>query len=135
MPHGGGDRTPPALIGLSPLPRLMHGCHGRYKPGLTVFSFFAAVIFVYLGLDVASRDRFFGQDRDARVSTLLQGMRKQQLRAIQSRGKWLVELEALYQGLHWLVAGGVLAAVGIGVMHYSGEWMGALGPVLIMVMV
>lgn len=55
---------------------------------------------------VASRDSFFGKDSDARVEKLANKVTKKAIKKIKLGGKALLEFEALYSGLHWLVAGG-----------------------------
>lgn len=87
-----------------------------YDLNWTVFSMFAALLFVYCGLRVAMKDKFFSS---MNVTATLSGdMANKSLADMKNAST--VKLAAFVSGLHWLVLGGVLTAGGVGAMHFTG---------------
>jgi hypothetical protein len=64
-------------------------------------SVFIAIISVYAGLMLASRDGFFATDIDARIK-LISGMLHKDLRRLKVDGKRAMETAALFHGLGWI---------------------------------
>jgi hypothetical protein len=60
---------------------------------------------------VASHDDYYGKDSEARVAELQLRMSKRKLKSVKKGGKALVEYQALYAHLHWLLAGGTWVRV------------------------
>lgn len=87
-----------------------------YDLSWTVFSMFAALIFVYCGLRVAMKDKFFSSMNV--TSTLAGDMATKSL--AQMKNASTVKLAAFVSGLHWLLLGGTLTAGGVGAMHFTG---------------
>jgi hypothetical protein len=59
---------------------------------------------------VATRDSYFGKDSEQRVAALTHHIGKKDLKSVKKGGKALVEYQALYAHLHWLIAGGTRKA-------------------------
>jgi len=87
-----------------------------YDAGWTVFSMFAAILFVYAGLRIAMKDKFFSSINT--TATLAQNMQGQSLAKMKSASN--VKLAAFVSDIHWLVLGGVFTAGGVGAMHFTG---------------
>merc|ERR1719329_1651529 len=87
-----------------------------YDAGWTVFSMFAALLFVYADLRIAMKDKFFSSLNTS--ATLAENMQGQSLAKMKSANA--VKLTAFISDLHWLVLGGVFTAGGVGAMHFTG---------------
>ena len=61
---------------------------------------------MYLGLLAASKDKYFALDKSRRVASLTSGLHRKGLKAIKMGGTSLVQFEALYSDLHFMVLGG-----------------------------
>jgi len=87
-----------------------------YDLNWTVFSMFAALLFVYSGLRVAMKDKFYSSINV--TSTLAGDMANKSLAEMKNAST--VKLAAFVSGLHWIVGGGILTAGGVGAMHFTG---------------
>jgi len=81
-----------------------------------VFSMFAALVFVYVGLRIAMKDKFFSSLNTQ--ATLAAGMQGKSLASMKQAST--VKMAAFVSDLHWLVLGGVFTAGGVGAMHFTG---------------
>ncbi|GBG27823.1 Hypothetical Protein FCC1311_040462 [Hondaea fermentalgiana] len=88
----------------------------RYDLGLTFMSFICAALLVYVGAYVASTDVFFGSSSEEAVSALQSMIELKKLMKVGKRIKFL----ALFKRPQRLIAGGVIAGAGVGVMHFEG---------------
>lgn len=84
--------------------------------GLTVISFFSAIICAYVGFCVSVRDNLFTLDGEEIVDVLIKEVRG--LQSVKDRNKVLQHM--LLTGLVPLVLGGICTACGVCVMHYIG---------------
>lgn len=94
-----------------------------FEFGLTVLSFIAAVVGVFIGLKVASEDPFFLElEQSRRKQILAQDLQKMTLEHMLKRGEVARKLKfiALFSRLWRIAIGGFLAALGVLGMHYLG---------------
>lgn len=92
----------------------------NYNVGMTAFSFFCASLLVFCGAYVASTDVFFGASNEEAVSALQSMIELKKLMKVGKRVKFI----ALFKRPQRLIAGGVIAGVGVCIMHFAG--MGAI---------
>jgi NO-binding membrane sensor protein with MHYT domain len=101
----------------------MHNVHMCYNWPMTMGSLFLAVGFVWLGVAVAGWDIFAGNDRFETLKHLVSNDTALDL----NQGKYHVVQLALFDMLHWITAGSILAAGGALSMHYVGM-LAMIGP-------
>jgi NO-binding membrane sensor protein with MHYT domain len=99
-----------------------------YNSGVTIISLLVAVIFVYIGLYISSRDRVFTKDKEELFRMLMADAQNHSLKSLKDKST-LYRL-AVLKGLSPLAIGGMVTGAGVCVMHYIGM-MALTAPVTI----
>ena len=94
----------------------------HYNIGTTILSLLTAIVCVYCGLYISSRDRVYIKDKEEIFKMLIDDAQSHSIKSIQNR--YILYRMAVLKGLGPLIIGGVITGGGVCVMHYIG--MGAL---------
>ena len=90
---------------------------------LTILSFIFAVLAVWVGLMISSRDRFFetiaAQERTGFIAQELHGVEITTLKDKKKTKRMIIAI-AFFTKLHRIVGGGIVAAIGVVAMHFTG---------------
>mmetsp|Transcript_20701 Transcript_20701/g.34152 ORF Transcript_20701/g.34152 Transcript_20701/m.34152 type:complete len:416 (-) Transcript_20701:1667-2914(-) len=88
----------------------------EFNLGITIASYFCAVLFVFCGALIASTDKFFGTSMDGAILLLGDLVSLEQMLG----SKYRVRFIALFGGLGRIALGGCVAGSGVVVMHFVG---------------
>ena len=92
----------------------------EFNIGVSVFSMIAAVIAVCGGVAIASHDRVFAKSKAEIVEIFSADLKHLTLTELRNISSFQLLTLACTKELHYLIVGGVVAAGGIGIMHYVG---------------
>jgi NO-binding membrane sensor protein with MHYT domain len=87
-------------------------------PFVTIMSLICAVLFSYIGLQFAAKDRHYTKDRQEIFKMLISNADNLTMR--QAKSQLALWKMALFKGFDNILIGGVITALGVCVMHYVG---------------
>ena len=90
----------------------------NFDTGLTVASFIAPIICLYVGLHIATNDRAFTRDSEEFGELLIQDAKNFSIK--EAKKKSNLKRLALFKGLKPIIIGGIFTGAGVCVMHYIG---------------
>ena len=90
----------------------------KFDVGLTVASFIAPIICLYVGLFIATNDRAFARDSEEFGELLIQDAKNFSIK--EAKNKSNLKRLALFKGLKPIIIGGIFTGAGVCVMHYIG---------------
>jgi NO-binding membrane sensor protein with MHYT domain len=86
----------------------------------TIASLVLSVLGVWIGVVLASRDIFSGEDRVEKLKNLIKENPHVTSKMNRQRASFHIHMVALFSRLHWVAAGATMAALGALSMHYVG---------------
>ena len=95
-----------------------HHYHVHIHIGLCLLAWAVAVVGVCLGLDMASKDKFFGTSQTERVAIFASDVKKLTLKQLKVGGKALIYIKLLAGDPVHILSGGFFMGSGIVVMQY-----------------
>lgn len=91
-----------------------------YRIDITAASLVAVIALCFAGMYVSSHDNVFSMDRTDAIAEFYQRSSALSIKAAKKQGKYAFLRETLFRRMMPLCVGGLLTALGVCVMHYTG---------------